>query len=159
LRAVFDSQQRGQLNLESAFEIIIEGDFASGGLIHNVEIRQQSGDSALRQIAADFVAALNESRALNFLDNAQHLHLAITSRETGLNASAAIRAESNAQARTKAQAYRSLLFMGAMLKKGRDEELIYKSLSVSSKDGEIIVNFSMPRETFCALLSKYLSSH
>jgi hypothetical protein len=39
------------------------------------------------------------------------------------------------------------------------EQLIYKGLSVSPSDREVLVNFSMPREIFCALLSKYLSSN
>jgi hypothetical protein len=46
-----------------------------------------------------------------------------------------------------------------MVKRGGAEEHIYKNLSISSRGNEVIANFSMPRETFCALLSKYLSSN
>jgi hypothetical protein len=41
----------------------------------------------------------------------------------------------------------------------RAEELIYKNLHAPSSRDEVITTFSMPRETFCALLSKYLSSY
>ena len=45
------------------------------------------------------------------------------------------------------------------IKRGRDEELIYKALKASSNSDEVTMSFAMPRETFCALLSKYLSSN
>jgi hypothetical protein len=41
----------------------------------------------------------------------------------------------------------------------RAEELIYKNLHAPSSRDEVITTISMPRETFCALLSKYLSSY
>jgi hypothetical protein len=39
------------------------------------------------------------------------------------------------------------------------EEVIYKNLHAPSSGDEVTTTFSVPRETFCALLSKYLSSH
>jgi hypothetical protein len=159
LRRVFDLQQRRELDLVSPLEIIIEGDLDSEGLIHNVEITQKSGDAALTPIAEEFVTALNEAGALDFLDDAKGLRLAIVSSETNVAVNTSFEAESVSQAHQKATGYKALVSMAAMLKRGRDEELIYRNLSISSKDREVIVNFSMPRETFCALLSKYLSSH
>jgi hypothetical protein len=41
----------------------------------------------------------------------------------------------------------------------RAEELIYKNPHAPSSRNEVTKTFSMPRETFCALLSKYLSNH
>jgi hypothetical protein len=41
----------------------------------------------------------------------------------------------------------------------RAEETTYKNLHAPSNGVEVTTTFSMPRETFCALLSKYLSSH
>lgn len=159
VRRVFSLHQRGELNLDSPFEIIIEGNRDSEGLIYNVEITQNSGDPALRHIAEEFVAALNKSNALYFLNESKHLRLTIDSSQTNLAASVSYKAESTKQARNTAKGYGALLFMGAQVKKGQAEELIYKSVSISSEDREVIVNFSMPRETFCALLSKYLSSN
>jgi hypothetical protein len=159
VRRVFSLHERGEVNLDTPFEILIEGNRNSEGLIYNVEITQNSGDPTLRQIAEEFVAALNESNALYFLDEAKHLRLKIDSSETNMAATVSYATESTKQARNKAKGYGALLFMGAQVKKGQAEELIYKSISVSSEDREVIVNFSMPRETFCALLSKYLSSN
>jgi hypothetical protein len=41
----------------------------------------------------------------------------------------------------------------------RAEEITYTNLHAPSSGVEVTTTFSMPRETFCALLSKYLSSH
>jgi hypothetical protein len=43
--------------------------------------------------------------------------------------------------------------------RGRAEETICKTLHARSSADEVAMTFSMGRETFCALLSKYLSSH
>jgi hypothetical protein len=159
LRRVFDLQQKGALDLDSPLEIIIEGDRNSEGLIQNVVVTQKSGDAELRRISEEFIAALNESGALDFLDAAQHVRLEVNSSKTNLDALISYEAPTAQLARNKAHAYKTLLFMGAQVKRGRDEALIIKGLNVSAKDREVIVNFSMARETFCALLSKYLSSH
>lgn len=159
LRSVFDSQQRGRVDLTSPFEIIIAGDLDADGFIHNAEVTQRFGDAALQPVALDFVAALNDSRALILIGQGKRLRLTIASSESTVAVNAAYETESSDQARTNARAYGSLFDMGALIKKGRDEELIYKSLSFSPKEREVLVNFSMPRETFCALLSKYLSSN
>ena len=37
------------------------------------------------------------------------------------------------------------------------KQVIYQSIKLSSQDEKIIASSPMPRETFCALLSKYLS--
>ena len=51
-----------------------------------------------------------------------------------------------------------LFFVGAS-GRVRAEELIHKNLHACSGVDEVTIAFSIPRETFCALLSKYLSSH
>jgi hypothetical protein len=51
-----------------------------------------------------------------------------------------------------------LFFIGAS-GSVRAEEITYKNLHAPSRSDEVTTTFSVPRETFCALLSKYLSSH
>jgi hypothetical protein len=51
-----------------------------------------------------------------------------------------------------------VFFVGAS-GRAHAEEIIYKNLHDPSSGNEVTTTFSMPRETFCALLSKYLSSH
>ena len=51
-----------------------------------------------------------------------------------------------------------LLFFVAARESARAEEAIHKNLRALSGGDEITMTFSLSRETFCALLSKYLSS-
>jgi hypothetical protein len=156
---VLQMQERGELDLGSAFEILIEGDANAEGVLNNVEITQKSGDPALMQLAEELVTALSDSRVLTSLPEAKHLRLEIDSTKTGFAASASYNAVSKAQAMHTADAYNALFYGAALTKRGRDEELVYKDLHASSNGNEVAMTFSMPRETFCALLSKYLSSH
>lgn len=52
-----------------------------------------------------------------------------------------------------------LFFFVGVSGRVRAEEISCKNLHAPSSNDEVTKTFSMPRETFCALLSKYLSSH
>lgn len=156
---VFKMQERGELDLSSDAGIFIEGELDSVGALQSVVITQKYGDPVLKQLAEELVRALNESHALSFLNEVKHLRLAIDSSQTDVAANASFALESETQAKQKTKAYDLLLHMAALTKRGRDEELIYRNLRASSNANEITIAFSMPRETFCALLSKYLSSN
>ncbi|HKR00873.1 MAG TPA: hypothetical protein VJT09_09370 [Pyrinomonadaceae bacterium] len=159
VRRVFSLQQRGELNLDSAFEILIEGDLDSEGLIHNGVITQQAGSLALQPVAIEFVTALNDSHILGVIEDGKRLRLKIASRENDFDVKASYEVESNEQAKRKANGYKTLLHFGEIARRGSDLEALYKNMRVSASDREVIINFSMPRETFCALLSKYLASN
>ena len=158
-RRVFSLHERGKLDLGSAFELVITGKLSPEGQLQGLSVTQRSGDPALSTLAAEFVRALNESGALAFLEETKNLRLAIASSAADFKMSASYEAESESQARQKSHTYDTLFFAARMIRRRADEELIYKGLKVSSKDREVIFDFSMPRETFCALLSKYLSSN
>jgi hypothetical protein len=152
-------QERGELDLSSAFEILIEGDATAEGVLSNIEITQKSGDPALKRLAEELVAALSDSHALTSFPEANHLRLEINSSEASVAVGASYKAESEAKARQRANVYNTLFFAAAATKRGLGEELVYKNLHTTSNGDEVTMAFSMPRETFCALLSKYLSSH
>jgi hypothetical protein len=57
-----------------------------------------------------------------------------------------------------AKGYSGLLAIGQLLKRGRDEELLYKSTKVTSEDKRILVNFSMPRQAASEMLKRQLPS-
>ena len=147
------------VDLSQTVSFLIEADRNSEGALYNVNITQTSGDSKLKGIADEFVAALNDSRLLSFLTEAKHLRLSINSSKTEIAASASYKAESASRAVQTAHGYDAMFYAAAVSKRGRDEELIYKALKASSNSDEVTMSFAMPRETFCALLSKYLSSN
>jgi hypothetical protein len=145
---------------ESAgFEFVIEGDRDAAGLLSNVTITQTSGDAKVKQTGDEFVAALNNSRLLSFLSEAKHLRLKIGSSQADVAASATYKSESAGHASMMAHGYEAMFYSAASMNRGRDYEQMYRSLKASSNGDEVTIAFSMPRETFCALLSKYLSSN
>ncbi|HEX4899350.1 MAG TPA: hypothetical protein VFV61_02400, partial [Pyrinomonadaceae bacterium] len=65
-------------------------------------------------------------------------------------------ADSPARAAEMAKGYSGLLAVGQYLKRGRDEEQLYKSTKVTAEGNQILVNFSMPRQTASEMLKKQL---
>jgi hypothetical protein len=151
---ILNSQEFGD---NRTFEFFIEGDRDSAGVLHSVRITQSLGDPSLKVTGEQFVAALSNSRLLSFLSEAKHLSLKISSSKTDISASASYVAESESRARVTAHGYDALFYGAAMSK--RDYEQIYRSLKASSNGAVVTMALSMPRETFCALLSKYLSGN
>ena len=146
-----------EVDRSAGFEFLIEGDRDGAGSLSNITITQASGDANLKQAVADLVAALNNSRLLTLLSEAKHLRLKISSNNGDVLGSASYKSESVEHASMMAHGYDAMIYsygLGA-----RDYQPIYKALKASANGDEVTIAFSMPRETFCALLSKYLSSN
>ncbi|HEX8709699.1 MAG TPA: hypothetical protein VF723_15775 [Pyrinomonadaceae bacterium] len=163
LKWVSSLQAHGQLDLESPFEILVEGDRAPDGLINNLEVTQKSGDVRLKELGGDFTRTLGESRLLassgeTAAAESRHLRLTISSDKALVAANAFYETESTRRAMEMSRGYGTLIRMAVISKHG-DEQLIYKNLTAAANGRDFVLQFSMPRETFCALLSKYLSSH
>jgi hypothetical protein len=143
----------------SNFEFLIEGDRDAEGLLSNVTIKQISGDAKLKQTGDEFVAALNDSHVLSFLSEAKRLRLQIISSKAEVAVIASYMAESAERASVVGHGYNALFYSAASVNRGRDYEQMYRSLKAFAHGSEVAITFSMSRETFCALLSKYLSSN
>lgn len=57
-----------------------------------------------------------------------------------------------------AQGCQTLLYAAAMTNVGLDEASIYRSIKTSLYGEQVVLDLEMPRETFCALLSRQLSA-
>ena len=155
-----DLYESGRLDLNQPVELLIEADIGANGALENITVAQTSGDPVLHDLAAEFMNALNESRVHGEIKGAKHLRFALKSHDgANLSASAAYDMESAQQAASHVSAARTFLHVAAQRKQRPDHEIVYRSLNATAHDNQIILSFSMPRETFCALLSKYLSSH
>ena len=55
-----------------------------------------------------------------------------------------------------ARGYNMLLVAGELAKRGHDEEALYRNTNVTSEGKQILVNFSMPRQTASEMLKKQL---
>ena len=141
----------------TSFEFLIEGDRSTDGVLSGVTITQVSGDSKLKQAISEMVAALNESRLLRLLSEAGHLRLKLSSTNGDVSGSASYKSVSAEHATMMAHGYDAMIYSYGL--SARDYAPVYKALRASANGDEVTIAFTMSRETFCALLSKYLSSN
>jgi hypothetical protein len=66
---------------------------------------------------------------------------------------------SESEATTMASGYNGLLFLGALSKKGKDEEALFKSVQIAAEEKQIVLTFNMPRATASELLSKLIKKN
>jgi sorbitol-specific phosphotransferase system component IIBC len=84
--------------------------------------------------------------------------LRITVRMDQAEVAAKVESEAPTEERAKQMAtgYSVLLYLGQQKDKGRDEELLYKSTKISANGKQIVVTFSMPRQTAETMIKKKL---
>jgi hypothetical protein len=146
-----------EVDQSAGFEFLIEGDRDAAGVLSNVTITQTSGDAKLKTAVGDLVGALSNSSLLKLLSEAKHVSLKIASNNGNVAGSATYKSQSADHASMMAHGYDAMIYSYGLSR--RDYEAIYKALKASAKGDEVTIAFSMPRETFCALLSKYLSGN
>jgi hypothetical protein len=145
----------GKLDLTKTVELVIIADRDADGRLSNVEVVQKDGDPQLIEVAKDLAAAISDSKVLYFLQDAKHLRM--TMRLDSLNVMAKVETDvgSEERAGSLAKTYAALLYGGQLIKKGQDEETLYKAARVKADGKQVIVNFSLPRETATGILKKY----
>jgi hypothetical protein len=146
-----------EVDQSAGFEFLIEGDRDSDGALSNITITQASGDVKLKQAVDELVAALNSSRLLTLLSEAKHLRLKLNSNNGTVTGLATYKSQSVEHASMMAHGYDAMIY--AYGSHAGDYAPIYRALKATSSGDEVTIAFAMPRETFCALLSKYLSSN
>ena len=149
-------KEAGELNLSGTLEMAVEAERQEDGRLANVEVTGGSAsDPKLKKLALDFIAALSDSKVLAALKGTRHLRMKV--RLDGQEVAVKITTEvaSDEDATRMARGYQGLLFLGALSKKGREEEAIFKRVEVSSSAKEIVLTFNMPRKEAGELLSKF----
>jgi hypothetical protein len=150
-------KESGALDLTGTIELVAEADREPDGKLSNVEITQKTGDPRLSELAKDLIAALSDSGVLEFLNGTEHLVLTLKLDSTDVAASVMTEMSSEDEASKKAQGYSSLISTSSLFKIGGDEAAeIYKNTKVSSNGKQIILSFSMPRQTAGDMLKKQL---
>jgi outer membrane biosynthesis protein TonB len=145
----------GKLDLTKTVELEITADREPDGTLTNVFVVRKDGDPQLIEVAKDLAAAISDSKVLYFLQDTKHLRM--TMRLDTLNVMARVETDvgSEERAGSLAKTYAALLYGGQLIKKGQDEEALYKAARVKADGKQVIVNFSMPRETATGILKKY----
>jgi hypothetical protein len=160
---------KGELDLTGKVEITIAARLTSECRLSDANIVSKSGDARLVDVARDMVSAISDSRMLSFLRDPKKvkdpkelkcdevpLHLTIKLDQNEVNARVESQAESPERAAEMAKGYSGLLTVGQLVKSGHDEEVLYRNTRVVSEGKQIVVSFSMPRDTASEMLKKQL---
>jgi hypothetical protein len=148
-------KDQGELKLDGLIELTVEADRDADGKLTNAKVTDKRGDKALEKIALDFIAALSDSGVLDFLEGTKHLRVSVKLDNDNVEVIAATEVESEERARQLERVFGSMIVLGRIVKRGKDEEVYYNHTQVSSKEKEVNVKFVMPRAEMGAMLSKY----
>lgn len=162
-------RDKGDLDLDSAIEILIAANLNTDCKLSDAKVIQRTGDARLIEVAKDMVAAIGDSGMLSFLRDPNKikdqtglrcdempLQLTIKLDQNEIVAKVESQADSPERAVQMARGYNGLLAIGQFAKRGKDEEVLYKNTKVTAEGKQIVVNFSMPRETASEMLKKQL---
>jgi hypothetical protein len=145
----------GELKLDGLIELTVEADRDPDGKLRNAKVIDKRGNKRLEAIAKEFIAALSDSGVLDFLEDTKHLRITVKVDDKTVEVVAASEVESAERARKLERTFNGMIVLGRIAKRGQDEEVYYNHSEVSSKENEVSIKFSMPRDEMGVLLTKY----
>lgn len=157
-----DLKNKGQLDLSQTVELTIEADLEPSGKLLNAKVAQKTGDPRLIEAAKELVAAISDSNALSFLkdpkfpNETKRLRITVKMDQTEVMAQVESEVPTTERAKQLASVYQGFLLLGQVQKKGKDEEVIYKSTKISANGKQIVVSFKLPRPTAEVMIKKQI---
>ena len=157
-----DLKNQGKLNLDQAFEMVIEAELDEQGKLKNPRFTTKTGDKNLVDFFGKMVAALNDSGFLTYLqpiskDNpGATVKITVKQGEKEVLASIESEASSTQRAESLAKALNNLLYFGAGSRAGKTEEVLMKNTNATPDGKKVVVNFSMPLESVVDMIKKQL---
>jgi len=150
--------EQGKLDLSKPQTLTVEGERKEDGTLTGVQITgESSSDATLRAVAQDFVASINESRALAYLNDVSRVRMTFTLDGEQFKALTTSEAPSEARAEEMARGYRMLVNVGRIARRGTDEGLILNNMKVSSSGKQLLMNLEMPREQMGNILIRQIT--
>jgi hypothetical protein len=159
-----DMRQKGQLDLDRPFEIVVEAELDLDGKLKNAKFTKKAGDPNLVELFSQMISALNDSGFLIYLkpldkDNpGSKVVFTIKQGETEVLATVESEASSDDSARVLAKGFNLALVFGAKSREGKDEEVLLRNTSAEPVGKKVIFNFTMPRQAVVDLIKKQLAS-
>jgi hypothetical protein len=159
-----DLKNRGQLDLNKPFEIVIEAELDGNGKLKDPKFIKKEGDANLVDLFGRMVGALNDSGFLVYLkpidkDNpGSKVVFTIKQGESEVLATVESEASSVDSARVLAKGFNAALSIGAESRAGKDEEVLLRNTSAAPLGKKLIFNFTMPRQALVDLIKKQLAS-
>lgn len=172
LAAANELREKNQIDLNSTVELTILATMGEDCQFRDPVVVKKSGDDRLIEVAQKMALAINASNALSILrDPAKQkadksvycqpspLKLAVKLDQSEITVRIELEADSATRAEQLAKTYYLMLAggaYGARLKNKQEEATLYENTKVTSQDKQIIVDFSMPRQTAGEMLKKQL---
>jgi hypothetical protein len=159
-----DLKQKGKLDLDKPFEIVVEAELDLNGKLKNAKFTKKAGDPNLVALFGQMISALNDSGFLIYLkpldkDNpGSKVVFTVKQGETEVLATVESEASSDDSARVLAKGFNAALVIGAESRAGKDEEVLLRNTSAEPVGKKIIFNFTMPRQAVVDLIKKQLAS-
>lgn len=151
-------QDEGKLDLGKPREVVVEADRNADGTVSNAVITgADANDPNFRKVAQDFVATLNESRALGFLDGVSRVRMNFALDAERFKLLSHADAPDEARATEMARGYRTLINVARLMKRGGDEAVILNNMKVSASGKQLVMNLDTPREAMGNLLLKQIT--
>ncbi len=151
-------KEQGKLDVSKPQELTIEGDRDEAGLLSNVSITGASAANAnFKKVAQDFAVSLNQSHALNFLQDVSHVRMAFTLEGGRFKLHTTSDTPSETRATEMARGYRSMINIGRIMKRGGAEAVVLNNMKVSASGKQLVMNLDMPREAMESLLLKQIT--
>ncbi|MBC7929802.1 MAG: hypothetical protein H7Z38_04465 [Rubrivivax sp.] len=149
---------QGKLDLSKPQTITVDGDRQADGTLTNVEITGESAASPeFRRVADDFVASVNQSHALKFLEDVSRMRMVFTLDGERFKAETASTTPTPERADSMARGYRMMLNFGRMAKRGTTDAALMSGMKISSSGKQLLMNFDMPREQMGNILLKQIT--
>ncbi len=163
-------KEKGIIDLDAVVEMTIDAKLNADCKLEDAKVVQKSGDRQMSDLAKELAAAIGDSRMLLFLKDPvkvqkeqkslrcdpMPLRFNVKLDQTDFNATVETEADSAERAAQLTSVYNWALAGGAISKKGRDEEVIFKNTKVTAEGKQIVVRFKMPRQTASEMLKKQI---
>jgi hypothetical protein len=149
-----------EIDLSGTLEMEVEGDREDDGRLSNVEVTGAAASNPkLVQLAKDFIAAISDSKLLAALKGTKHLKMHVKLDDKEVSVRVLTEMSSADEAAKMSSGYNGLLFIGALSKKGKDEEALFKSVQIAPEDKQVVLTFNMPRKVAGELLTKLIKKN
>jgi hypothetical protein len=161
---VNDLKEKGKLDLDRPFEIVVEAELDENGKLKNARFTKKAGDPTLVELFGQMISALNDSGFLVLLkpihqDNpTAKVVFTVKQGESEVLATVESEVSSDDSARLLAKFFNVSLALGAAARQGKDEEILMKNTTAVQTGKKLIFNFTMPRQAVADLIKKQLAS-
>ena len=147
-----DLKNQGKLDFEKPFEISIDTELNKEGKLINPKVTKKTGDPNLADLGSRLVAAMNDSGILFYLkrinEDKPGTKVTFTIKQDGNEVVATVESEvaSVVSARQLSNAFSLMLDVGAESRKGKDEEILLRSTTVSPDGKKVIFKLNMAHQ-------------